>query len=196
MMEISCTLERVGLVKNFFEESKISAWPDDFNTLIEPDTPLDETSAPGIKRQISHLIKVPTYWWKAAIYVQNRDREECYTRITGRVVKSPVYLYSWPKYIKDVTMDAPEEEESKKNPKISFEYEDGHEFLADSTQHKPTMTRLFVTGGSLPPSKSAKRHIPTETSTVVDKSRKGATDQQQTRILEVEDIESPMNFNK
>lgn len=102
------------------------------------------------KRHSSHSIRVLTAWWKAAHYVQNRDTAEFYTQLVGRIVQSPEELHAWPKHITAVYIDAKGVEESKKNPKVWFDYAQGYETLTGGHKSKPIIARSFATGGTRP----------------------------------------------
>lgn len=61
-MEISCTLERVGLLKRFFQEREITLRKDDINLLLDPDFGVDDKTMAAAKRHSSHFTRVLTAW--------------------------------------------------------------------------------------------------------------------------------------
>lgn len=115
---------------------------------------------------MNHFTRVLTAWWKAAHYVQNRDTADYYNNITGLLVQSPRALYEWPALVEGVIIDAPRGGEGvKENPKVSYSYEDGFEYLANAPLARQVKVRSFATGGTRRTAQTQKRFRPDDDTT-------------------------------
>lgn len=196
LIKIACTPERVVLVKNFFRATEIELWPDNFNPLMAPDTPTTDESTPAVKLHVHHFTGLLVAWWKAAHYVKNKDMADYYTCIMGKVVHSPGELYGWSKLVIGVSVDGRGVAEPKKNPKVDFEYEVGHEDLAATTNRQGLTIRSFATGGSCPPEHAAKRQRSVNSQQAEGEDRERIAEQPQPNRLGVEDIQTPVDMGK
>lgn len=156
----------------------------------------EDKSTQAAKRNIAHFTRVLTAWWKAAHFVQNKDTAKYYGRLVELALQSPNTLYQWPRHIEGVYIDARGAEEARENPKISFEYEAGYESLANSTQSRQVTTRSYATGGTLKTAQAQKRLRTEDADAAPEPARETDIQQQQLRLLSMEDLETPANSKK